>query len=195
MALPRKRTNQSDKREDREKKEFDNKVLDVARVTRVVAGGKRMRFRACVIAGNRNGKIGMGVRKGLDVADAVGKATRTAEKTMISVSLVDGTIPHQIYQKLGAAKLIFKPASRGTGIVAGGPIRAVLELAGVQNVAAKILGTNSERRPAKISAHLWVRVNSTTNETETDTRETKTIPPQRPCRVMAISCGIAYGPQ
>ncbi|HLD62102.1 MAG TPA: 30S ribosomal protein S5 [Patescibacteria group bacterium] len=144
MANLRKRTNQSDKREDREKKEFDNKVLDVARVTRVVAGGKRMRFRACVIAGNRNGKIGMGVRKGLDVADAVGKATRTAEKTMISVSLVDGTIPHQIYQKLGAAKLIFKPASRGTGIVAGGPIRAVLELAGVQNVAAKILGTNNK---------------------------------------------------
>ena len=144
MALPRKRTNQSDKREEREKKEFDNKVLDVARVTRVVAGGKRMRFRACVIAGNRNGKIGMGVRKVLDGADAVGKATRTAEKTMISVSLVEGTIPHEVYQKPGAAKLILNPASRGTGIVAGGPIRAVLELAGVQNVAAKILGTNNK---------------------------------------------------
>jgi len=144
MANLRKRTNQSDKREEEEKGEFDNKVLDVARVTRVVAGGKRMRFRACVIVGNRNGKIGMGVRKGLDVADAVSKATRTAEKTMIAVALVDGTIPHEIYQKFGAAKLILKPASRGTGIVAGGPIRAVLELAGVQNVTAKILGTNNK---------------------------------------------------
>ncbi|MEK7130227.1 MAG: 30S ribosomal protein S5 [Patescibacteria group bacterium] len=160
MALPRRRTNQSDKREEREKKEFDNKVLDVARVTRVVAGGKRMRFRACVIAGNRNGKIGMGVRKGLDVADAVGKATRTAEKTMISVSLVDGTIPHEVYQKTGAAKLILKPASRGTGIVAGGPIRAVLELAGVQNVAAKILGTNNKINNAQAAINALASLRS-----------------------------------
>lgn len=160
MAQPRKKNNQGDRREEREKKEFDNKVLDVARVTRVVAGGKRMRFRACVIAGNRNGKVGMGVRKGLDVADAVGKATRTAEKTMIAVDLVNGTIPHEIYQKSGAAKLLLKPASRGTGIVAGGSLRIVLELAGVQNVAAKILGSNNKINNAQAAIKALSRLRS-----------------------------------
>lgn len=145
MVQPRKRRgNQGEKRDDRPKSEFDNKVLDVARVTRVVAGGKRMRFRACVIVGNRNGKVGIGVRKGLDVADAVGKATRTAEKNVVMIPLQDGTIPHSVYYKLGAAKIIFKPASRGSGIIAGGAIRAVLDLAGIQNIAAKILGTNNK---------------------------------------------------
>ncbi len=134
---------------DSEVSEYSNKVIEVRRVTRVVAGGKRMRFRACVVVGNRNGQIGAGTGKGADVPSAVTKAIALAKKHLITVSIVDGTIPHRIYNKFKAAKLLLKPAPKGRGIIAGGSVRAVLELAGIKNVVGKILGSNNKENNVK----------------------------------------------
>lgn len=125
-------------------KEFEQRIVDLARVTRVMAGGKRLRFRACVLVGNRLGRVGMGLAKGADVTLAVNKAVAQAEKSLLSVPLVRETIPHEIRQKYGAAIVLIKPAPKGTGIIAGGAARQVLELAGVSNVVAKILGSNNK---------------------------------------------------
>jgi small subunit ribosomal protein S5 len=126
------------------KDEFDERILDIARVTRVMAGGKRMRFRVCVAIGDHKGKIGTGVGKGADVAAAVKKAVNQAKKAMIDVPLLDGTIPHQVYNKYCAAKIMFKPAAKGKGVVAGGVVRVILELAGVKNITSKILGSSNK---------------------------------------------------
>lgn len=128
----------------REKPEFDQQIVDLARVTRVMAGGKRMSFRACVVIGDRKGRVGTGLAKGKDVALAVGKAVKKAEKNLIKVNMVGGTIPHEVYLKLGAAKILLKPAPDGSGIISGGAVRTVLELAGVKNAVSKILGTNNK---------------------------------------------------
>ncbi|MFH1564406.1 MAG: 30S ribosomal protein S5 [bacterium] len=124
-----------------EEKEFDQKIIDLARVTRVMAGGKRMRFRATVIIGDKKGKIGFGVAKGADVSMAVNKAALKAKKKMITIKIVDGTIPYEVRKKFKASKIMIKPASKGTGIIAGGAVRNVLEIAGVSDVVAKILGS------------------------------------------------------
>jgi len=142
--MPNKDTKQKGKKFVREPREFDQKIIDLARVTRVMAGGKRMRFRACVAIGDKKGQVGIGLAKGADVAIAVNKAVNNAKKQMITIPLIRETIPHRIDIKVGAAKLILKPAPKGTGIKAGGPIRVVLELAGVPNVVTKILGTNNK---------------------------------------------------
>lgn len=128
----------------REEKEFSQVIIDIARVTRVMAGGKRMRFRACVVVGDRKGKVGSAVAKGADVTLAVNKAVAKAKKNLVNVPLINETIPHRVDVKFGAAKLLIKPAPKGTGIIAGGAVRAVLDLAGVSNVVAKILGTNNK---------------------------------------------------
>lgn len=124
--------------------EFDQKVLELARVTRVMAGGKRMRFRALVIVGNHKGKVGMGLAKGADVSLAVDKAATRARKSLIVAPLRGATIPHQITVKYKSAEVMLKPAPVGTGIIAGGPVRVVLEAAGVPNVVSKILGSNNK---------------------------------------------------
>lgn len=124
--------------------EFEQKLIDLARVTRVMAGGKRLRFRACVIVGNRKGKVGFAVDKGADVAIAVDKAARKAQKNLLTVPLVNNTIPHEIKVKFKAAQIILKPAPQGTGVISGGAVRSVMELAGVQNVVTKILGTSNK---------------------------------------------------
>lgn len=128
----------------REEREFDQKILDLARVTRVTKGGKHMRFRACVILGDKKGGVGYGVAKGADVSIAVNKAATKAKKTIVRVPLVNETIPHEILEKFGAAKVLIKPAPKGTGIKAGGAVRVIFELAGVPNVVGKILGSNSK---------------------------------------------------
>jgi len=132
-----------------EQKEFDQRILDLARVTRVTKGGKRMRFRTCVIIGDRKGRVGYGVAKGADVAASVNKAVTQAKKRMINVLIINGTIPHAVHQKFSAASIIIKPAPKGTGIKAGGAIRVVLELAGVPNAVGKILGSNNKINNAK----------------------------------------------
>ncbi len=134
---------------DREPKEFNERVLDLARVTRVTKGGKRMRFRAAVIVGDGKGRVGLGVAKGTDVASAVGKAERKAKKHVLTIPLYHATIPHEVREKFGAAKILIKPAPEGTGIKAGGAMRVVLELGGVPNVVGKMLGTSNKINNAK----------------------------------------------
>jgi small subunit ribosomal protein S5 len=128
-------------RRDRVEDEFDQRVVELARVTRVMAGGKRMRFRALVVIGNKKGKVGVGLAKGADVSLAVQKAVTKARKALIQVPLKGDTLPHQITVKYKSAKVILRPAPTGTGIIAGGPVRVVLEMAGVPNVVSKILGS------------------------------------------------------
>jgi len=130
--------------DDRMPEEFEQKMIDIARVTRVMAGGKRMRFRACVAIGNKKGRVAIGLAKGADVTAAVTKAVNQAKKNFIDVPIVNETIPHEIYQKLGAAKILFKPAKKGRGIIAGGAVRILLELSGIKNVTSKILGTGNK---------------------------------------------------
>ena len=123
--------------------EFEQKILDLSRVTRVTAGGKRMRFRACVAIGDLKGQVGVGLAKGLDVSSAVAKATAKAKKTLVRVPVVRETIPFDVRVKFKAAKVLMKPAPKGTGIIAGGVVRLILTLAGVPNVAAKMLGSSN----------------------------------------------------
>ena len=136
-------------REERQPEEFAQSIVDLARVTRVMAGGKRMRVRACVAVGDKNGHIGLGLAKGADVSLAMNKAVAQAKKKMLTVPLVDGTIPHAITQKYGAAYVMIKPAVHGKGIIAGGVIRIMAEMAGIHNLTAKILGTNNKVNNAK----------------------------------------------
>jgi len=137
------------RREERIPDEFEQKIIDIARVTRVMAGGKRMRFRACVAIGNKKGKVGIGLAKGADVTLAVAKAVNQAKKDLITVPIVKQTIPHAIEEKFGAARVLLKPASVGRGIIAGGIVRTIFELSGVTNVSSKVLGTNNKVNNAK----------------------------------------------
>ncbi len=123
----------------REKPEFDQQVIDMARVTRVTKGGKHMSFRAAVVIGDRKGRVGFGIDKGLDVQAAVAKAVHQAKKTMIRVPFKKGTIPHRVVAKYKAAEIMLKPAPVGSGLIAGGAVRTILELAGVPNASAKML--------------------------------------------------------
>lgn len=132
------------RRDEREPQEFDQSIVELARVTRVTKGGKRMRFRASVIVGDRKGRVGFGVAKGADVQLAVAKATRQAKKHVIRVPLVRETIPYEVHAKFGAAELLLKPAPRGSGIIAGGALRTVLAFAGVPNVSSKMLGSKNK---------------------------------------------------
>lgn len=124
-------------------REFDQQILEIRRVTRVVAGGKRMRFRACVVIGDRKGRVGYAVAKGADVSLAVNKAVTAAKKGLMTVPLWRETIPHPIEVKLGAARVFLKPARVGTGVIAGGPVRAVVELAGIRNIVTKMKGARN----------------------------------------------------
>lgn len=138
--VPRKSNN----RDEQGAREFEQKVVEVSRVTRVVAGGKRMRFRALVVIGDKKGRIGMGLKKGLDVQESVNKAVNQAKKNMITVPIVNETIPHEVTMKYKASKLIMKPARSGTGVIAGGAVRSVMELAGVKNIISKMIGSSNK---------------------------------------------------
>lgn len=133
----------------REKKEFEQKLLDLARVTRVVKGGRRFRFRATVVIGNRKGKVGVGVAKGTDVSDAMSKAYNDARKNMIEVLMKGNTIAHEVFTKMGSAKVLLKPATQGRGIIAGGSVRAVVDLAGIKDIVSKSLGTSNKLNVAR----------------------------------------------
>ncbi len=123
----------------KEKSEFDSKVLDIARVTRVTKGGKRFSFRATVAIGDGKSRVGIGVAQGHDVAQSMQKATHQARKNMITVPIKKGTIPHEIKFKYNSAVVLLKPARSGTGIKAGGPVRVVAKLAGIENITAKLI--------------------------------------------------------
>ncbi|MCC7356629.1 MAG: 30S ribosomal protein S5 [Candidatus Doudnabacteria bacterium] len=138
------RPRKSNNRDEQGAREFEQKVVEVSRVTRVVAGGKRMRFRALVVIGDKKGRIGMGLKKGLDVQESVNKAVNQAKKNMITVPIVNETIPHEVTMKYKASKLIMKPARSGTGVIAGGAVRSVMELAGVKNIISKMIGSSNK---------------------------------------------------
>ena len=129
---------------ERERDEFEQKIVDLRRVTRVMAGGKRMRFRACVVIGDNKGQIGYGLAKGKDVAIAVNKAVSQAKNNILKLDIVDGTIAHQVVTKYKAAQIVVRPAPDGTGIIAGGAVRAILEISGIKNISAKIQGSNNK---------------------------------------------------
>ena len=127
------------------KDNFNEEVLDLRRVTRVVAGGKRFRFRATVVIGDGNGRVGIGVAKGSDVEQSVSKARSQAKKALIKVKMKDRTIPHEVEAKFSAARVLIKPAASGKGLTAGGAVRVVLKMAGVQDATAKCLGTTTNK--------------------------------------------------
>ncbi len=132
------------RRADKPSDEFEQKIVDLARVTRVMAGGKRMKFRACMVIGDKNGRVGVGLAKGADVSMAISKSVTKAKKNIVSVPLVDGTIPHEVYIKNKSARIMLRPAKKGSGIKAGGVVRIVLELAGIRDVVAKIFGASNK---------------------------------------------------
>ncbi|MEK7142846.1 MAG: 30S ribosomal protein S5 [Patescibacteria group bacterium] len=128
---------------------IEKKVLQIDRVSRTVRGGRRIRFRALVAVGNHAGKVGIGVAKGPEVALAVEKATKIAQKQMIEVPIINGTIPQVMRINHGSVEIILKPAKEGTSIVAGGAIRTICELAGIKNIVGKILGTSNKINNSK----------------------------------------------
>lgn len=140
----RRRQSNRDGEGQRERSEFDQKVVEVKRVTRVMAGGKRMRFRALVVIGDHKGKVGVGLKKGMDVSDSVNKAVSAAKKNLVQVPLVNGTIPHSLKVKYKSSRLALMPARAGSGVIAGGAVRQVFELAGVKNIVTKMLGSNNK---------------------------------------------------
>jgi small subunit ribosomal protein S5 len=127
-----------------EEKQFDERVVNIDRVARVVKGGRRFRFRALVVVGDRKGKIGIGISKGADVTTAVAKAVEVAKKNMMTVKLHNGTLPHEAEAKVSGARILVKPASPGTGLIAGGVVRTILEVAGVSNALSKSLGSSNK---------------------------------------------------
>ncbi len=152
------------------KSEFQERTLEVRRVTRVMAGGKRFSFRATVVIGDKRGRVGVGIAKGLDVASAVQKAKRQAEKNIVKISLKDNrTVFYDVEAKYGAARVRIKPAPRGHGLIAGSAARVVLELVGVRDISAKILGTTKNKignAIATIEALKKIKTKSKEQQTE-----------------------------
>ena len=131
------------------KPEFEQKVIDIARVTRVVKGGKRFSFRTAVVIGDRKGRVGVGVSSGPDMRSSTEKSYADAKKNLISLGFTGNTIPYRVDQKLGSAKILLKPAAKGNGIVAGGAVRTVISLSGINDISGKMLGAKSRLNNAR----------------------------------------------
>ena len=157
-----------------EEKQFDERMLHIDRVARVVKGGRRFRYRELVAVGDHKGKIGIGSAKGADVTSAVTKATDVAKKNIVKVNLYKGTLPHEAESKVSGARIMIKPASAGTGLIAGGVVRTVLEIAGVKNVLSKSFGSSNRTNMAYatvaaleslVSSKDWITNNQPKKET------------------------------
>ena len=129
----------------RQIEEYEQKVLDIARVTRVTKGGKRFTFRTAIVIGNKQGKVGFGIGKGSDVAQSVEKAFKQAKKHLVNVVFKENTIPHRVQSKVGSAVIFLKPAQKGSGVRAGGAMRVIVKLAGIEDVGGKIISKSNNK--------------------------------------------------
>jgi small subunit ribosomal protein S5 len=141
---PPRRNDRAQRDMPREEKQFEELVVNIDRVARVVKGGRRFRFKALVVVGDRKNKVGVGVSKGQDVQTAIAKATDVAKKHMITIPVVNSTIPHDIEVKVGGARVLLKPAAQGTGIIAGGVVRSIIGVTGITNLLSKSLGSTNK---------------------------------------------------
>ncbi len=152
---------------DKTNDEIDSQLLDLARVGRMTAGGRRLRFRATVAAGDEAGQVGIGVAKANDAAQSIDKATRLAKKNMQRVTISEGTVPHEVSAKYGAAEVLLKPQSAGRGLIAGGVVRRICQLAGIEDVSGKILGnTRNNINNARATLRALSRLQDTAEEPE-----------------------------
>lgn len=168
----------------REEKQFEELVINIDRVARVVKGGRRFRFKALVVVGDRKNKVGVGVSKGQDVQTAIAKATDVAKKHMITIPVINSTIPHDIEVKIGGARVLLKPASKGTGIIAGGVVRSVIGVTGITNLLSKSLGSTNKVNIAYATIEALTQLVAQENWLNPPKkREAKKAPAEKPAKV------------
>ena len=143
--MPIRKSNNNRRKSFEKKDEFDSKLLHLSRVAHMKAGGRRFRFRAVVVVGDGKSHVGLGIAKGKDVAQAIEKAKRLGKKELITIPILKDTIPHQVEAKFSSVKLILKPQMTGKGLLAGGPVRVVCQLAGIKNISSKLLSRTKNK--------------------------------------------------
>ncbi|KKQ94616.1 MAG: ribosomal protein S5 [candidate division CPR2 bacterium GW2011_GWC1_39_9] len=156
-----------------EEKLYDERVVQIDRITRVVAGGRRLRFRATVVVGDKNGSVGVGIAKGREVVLAINKASQKARKSMVKVTLKGTTIPHEVMVKFSGAKVFLKPASKGTGVIAGGAVRAVVEVAGIHDILSKMIGSSNKINNVYATFEALKQLKAINNKQETINKKTE----------------------
>ncbi|MDO8507736.1 MAG: 30S ribosomal protein S5 [bacterium] len=163
------------KKFEREPKEFDERVVQIDRVTRVVKGGRRLRFRATVVIGDKKGRVGVGVDKGSAVVLAITKAVAKAKKNMVTINLHDTTIPHEVENVYCGARVFLKPARPGTGVIAGGAVRAVVEVAGIKDILSKMIGSSNKINNVYATFEALKSLSQRPESKKTETKKVKTI--------------------
>ena len=164
------------RRPEKKQEEFETKLIDLARVTRVNAGGRRFSFRATVVSGDMKGRVGVGIAKGEDVAQAVEKAKRQAQKSMIRVPILNDTIPYEVEAKFGASRVLLRPQRKGRGLVAGGAAREVCEKAGIRDVSAKFISkTHNSLNNARVTIEALKKLHLSEGQKPVDSKEKEEI--------------------